>query len=227
MVEPRRGCGFRKVNGLYLCGGGPMVDCHRLPIPLEVCPVCHGGIKQSRGWTWILPALLGGPCAKIGETFSHEGGWHCQACAVCSPELLGEKVGLLWVGARFYTTESFLTEAQTMGVSRRITAIPRGFKVGEHWVLFAHPKAVKCGESADEVLGGGFDADLYIPGIFHAFKPSRIEKILDSNATREEVHEWEKKGIAVVTVPADDKDHQGSVWDKDEEGEDIEQSRVQ
>ena len=216
-IESKRGCGFRKVGGLYLCGDGPVTGCHRLPIPLDVCPTCHGGIKQLRGWTWVLPVLLGGPCPSLSDTFDHQGGWHCQACAACSPEILGEKVGLLWIGDKFYSTKTFLEEASNMGISRRITAIPRGFKVGEHWVLLAHPKAVKRGESAVEVMGGGFTADLYTPGIFQVFKPTKIEKILDSDATPEQVKEWENKGVKVVVVPADDRDHKGSVYDKDDE----------
>ena len=36
----------------------------------------------------------------------------------------------------------------------------------------------------------------------------------------------EKRGVTVVTVPDDDKDHQGSVWDKDEEDSQPELSGV-
>ena len=54
-VEARRGCGYRKVGGLYLMGGTGGMPCCKMPIPLHVCPTCHGGIKQTRGWSWIDP----------------------------------------------------------------------------------------------------------------------------------------------------------------------------
>ena len=53
-VEARRGCGYRKVGGLYLMGGTGGMPCCKMPIPLHVCPTCHGGIKQTRGWSWIF-----------------------------------------------------------------------------------------------------------------------------------------------------------------------------
>ena len=56
--EPRRGCGFRKEGGLYLMGGTSLQSCGKLPIPLEICPVCGQGIKPSRSWTWINGAEL-------------------------------------------------------------------------------------------------------------------------------------------------------------------------
>lgn len=53
------------------------------------------------------------------------------------------KAGLMWVGEKFYKTpEVFVAEGVTMGFSKRIKAVPRGFKVGETYVLLAHPKAI-------------------------------------------------------------------------------------
>ena len=52
-IEQKRGCGYRKVGGLYMVGGGIGVPCDRLPYELTVCPCCSQGVKQSRGWTWI------------------------------------------------------------------------------------------------------------------------------------------------------------------------------
>ena len=50
-VEARRGCGYRKVGGLYLVGPKLEAGCGRLPL-VHVCPVCQSGIKQTRGWVW-------------------------------------------------------------------------------------------------------------------------------------------------------------------------------
>lgn len=229
-AEAKRGCGYRKIGGLYLCADGPGVPCHRLPIPLEVCPTCHAGIKQTRGWTWVTPTLLGGPCTRdvvIPDAKLYRE--HCAFCPACTPALLGDKAGLIWIGEAFYKKpEDFTREAMTMGVSRRISTVPRGFKVGEHFVLIAHPKAVKteCAcflprqdntlISCDSCDGSGY---VYKPGIFHCFKPTRIEKILADTASAAEIKEWGDKGYTVVLLPANDKDHKGTVYDKDEEEE--------
>ena len=60
-VEAKRGCGYRKVGGLYLVSDGLGIPCDRLPITLEVCPCCGAGIKPARGWTWVdVPTLVKG-----------------------------------------------------------------------------------------------------------------------------------------------------------------------
>ena len=132
---------------------------------------------------------------------------------------VGGPCGLLWIGAQFYkTTDEFNREAAALGVSRRIAAIPRGFKVGQTWVMFAHPKAVETFEPLREP-DGALDLDggttrKFTPGIFKVWRPVRIEKILPESARGSaEVAELEEKGITPVFVPDDDPDHRGSVYD--------------
>lgn len=207
-VEARRGCGYRKVNGIYLCSDGPGMACCKLPILLHVCPTCGGGIKQNRGWTWIDPRpWIAGKCARNALM--------CPLNPLHNPEALGDKVGLVWIGTRFYETpEHFLTEARNMGVSRRIKAVPRGFKLGEHWVFFAHPhvqRSINTETGETEWLGG----------VFHVMRPTRIEKIVTQTMAQdaEAMAKLAKEGITPVVVPDDDKDHQGSVYDKDDDEE--------
>jgi hypothetical protein len=58
------------------------------------------------------------------------------------------------------------------------------------------------------------------PGIFCAFVPRAVELILkESDATPERREKEAKRGVTVVAVPDDDRDHQGSVWDKDEDSQ--------
>ncbi len=129
-VEGRRGCGYRKAGGLYLIGEGLSRPCAKLPALCEMCPVCGEGVKFSRSWRWIDPyGLFGGNCGIVPR----------PACTVCPFEL--RQAGLLWVGEKFYSPESFVEEAVNMGVCKRIPAVPRGFKLGETWVLLAHKKA--------------------------------------------------------------------------------------
>ncbi|MGB9106257.1 MAG: hypothetical protein WCC59_15985 [Terriglobales bacterium] len=120
------------------------------------------------------------------------------------------KAGLLWVGAQFYPTiEHFEAEAKALGVSRRITAIPRDFEMGKTWILFAHPRGV--------IKATGELTAAYVPAIFRVWKPDRLEKIYnESQRGSAEVQADEKRGIQPIFVPDSDADHHGSVYDKPE-----------
>lgn len=194
-VEAKRGCGYRKVGGIYLVGEGEGIPCCKLPIRLHICPTCAQGVKQTRGWTWIDPRpWLAGDCSSIYRSI----------CPAAQPDKLGEKVGLLWIGTAFYKTpEDFMQEAAQQGISRRIIAVPRGFKASEHYVFFAHPKVFKVVNDNDE----------WQPGIFRIFKPTRIEKIVTETMARDQdaMDKLAKQGITPVIVPDNDRDHQGSV----------------
>ena len=200
-IEAKRGCGYRKVNGIYLVMDAGGFECDRLPLELSVCPCCGEGVKFSRVFTWIQPQkLFGGdhvpPCTcqptdptgeKIDEIL-------LRVCPVCRPSYhFGHdgKAGLMWIGEKFYSPESFSAEAAQLGISKRISAIPHGFKVGETWIFLAHKKAVKpdrlfinhpTHDSANDPK----------PGVFMAFKPARIEKIvLESDLIcHREINNW-------------------------------------
>ena len=218
-IERRRGCGYRKVGGLYLVSGGGGVHCDRLPFLLDVCPVCSHGFKQARGWTWVdVAGLVGGLHPDCKDGFP---------CPLCMDTARMGKAGLLWIGERFYKTPAeFHREAVELGISRRIKAIPRGFKVGETWVLLAHPKAVESlvDVEVDHGLQGEFPVTalekvrLYKPGIFKVWRPVKIEKlVLESQRGSEEVERLLQQGITPVFVPDDDKDHRGTVYDDEPE----------
>ena len=195
-VESERGCGYRKEGGLYMMGGKPGAPCGRLPIPLDVCPACHGGIKPSRAWTWVNPQLLINPPTHpiirrlpdvINRTLevgivttamnSHVRVRHdleelreqaldalrtkhpCDITGIVHSTCpladvnLPERAGLLWIGEQFYPTpHDFMAEAAKMGVSRRIPAVPKDFRVGEDSVLLAHRRTIlKPKPTADEI----------------------------------------------------------------------------
>jgi hypothetical protein len=242
-VEAKRGCGYRRVGGLYLVGGGLSAPCNRMPFALDRCPTCGAGVKFTRGHTWLQPDFFSvhepekvitaaGPGYVRATACRDEG-----PCPVCrnrndfGPHLL------LWIGRAHYSPESYLDESRKLGVSRRIAAMPKGLVIGETWVLLAHLDAVpvehptvctrcKCFEAQHTTMapvnGHGvceeFQAPKPTPGIFSAFIPRAVELILkQSDATPERIEKEKKRGVTVVAVPDDDKDHQGSVWDKDEE----------
>jgi len=230
-VEARRGCGYRKLGGLYLVGGGIGIPCDRLPIPLDICPCCGQGIKQSRGWTWVdVGKLVNGRHRVLSPHAAHE---NCDpqtcvyanpcpefvSCPLCGhPESFG-KAGLLWIGERFYKTPGdFIAEGVSLGFSRRIRTVPRGFKPGETYVLLAHPKAVEV-RNVNALFPEAVEPD-YKPGIFYLWLPQRLEKIVAESARdTDEIEDLEKRGITPIFVPDDDADHQGSVFDKEEKGE--------
>jgi hypothetical protein len=248
--EARRGCGYRKVGGLYLVGGGLSAPCDRMPYPLDRCRTCGAGVKFTRGHTWLQPDFF----LPIHDPAS------CRddaPCPICGPTTVGSpEFGphlLLWIGRAHYSPQSYLDESRKLGVSRRIAAMPKGLVLGETWVLLAHLDAVPpkdphicacCGFTDAAHAGGVYRSEpmtMFIdgesktacdkfepfkptPGIFCAFVPHAVELLLkESDATPERREKETKRGVTVVTVPDDDRDHQGSVWDKDEDEQSAEQ----
>ena len=193
-VEQARGCGYRKPAkdgvGIYLVGDGLGEPCGLLPYPLDVCPCCGGGVKATRGWTWVTPQLLFGKgdvlskiagvereCSLsrklrvVGQNGSSARESGCPRCPVGSPP--AGLHGLLWVGEAFYKSpDDFSQEAHAQGVSRKIKAVPKGFKLGETWVLLAHRKAVRNPATGEREN----------PGIFSMFMPRGIDLVIKDEA---------------------------------------------
>jgi hypothetical protein len=221
--EAKRGCGYRKVNGIYLVGGGIGVPCDRLPFHLDVCRTCGQGIKQSRGFTWVnVEHLFGGPhyVGTLPFPMKLEPCDEAKTCPLCGrPQEMG-RAGLLWIGEQFYKTpQDFIREGIELGFSRRIRTVPRGFQPGETYVLLAHPKACTVEEPLSELFPNE-TVTRQKPGIFYVWLPQRIEKILlESQRDSEEIEDLRKRGITPVFVPDEDLDHQGSVYDKEPENE--------
>lgn len=125
-----------------------------------------------------------------------------------------------------------MREANKLGVSRRIPAIPRNFKLGETWVLIAHPRAVTRPavndeeraewrrESGEGTLDFGGQPTVTRGGIISMFKPTAIELICveSQRADKALLADLEAKGITPVFVPDDDPHHRGSVHDDDNGG---------
>ena len=197
-VEKIRGCGYRKVGGLYMVCDGLGEPCERLPIAIKPCVTCGSEIKQTRAFQWIVVDYL------LSQAVPCEGtNPECNRCPVCTPALLDaddalvRQVGLTWIGEQFYPTPgTWLKEAETQGVSRRIGSLPRGFKIGQTWILVSHPTGIYLEMGNPK------------PGIIHAFKPSRLELIgTPKMRTEDWVKEYEEKGVTLVEVPEGDPDH--------------------
>jgi hypothetical protein len=218
VTEGARGCGYRKKGGTYLICDGISQPCPALPLEVSRCPCCDAGIKPSRSWAWFSPKLFFKfPCPPDCEVYQERGR--------CEP-FKQDRAGILWIGGRFYKTpKDWSREAKEMGVSRRISQIPKDLVVGETWVFVGHREAVEkmcptC-EGDGEDYESGAEPDecgkyecktcegtgaIKVPGVFHAFKPTRIEKVVDEDITEEEVAALAKRGITPVVVNRVDED---------------------
>ena len=210
-VEDIRGCGYRKVGGLYLEGDYIAVGCDRLPYELTTCPACGQGLRFSRTPQRINALNLFGyhqPCAD-----------ELRGCWLCVPR--DEDAFIIWIGEKFYSTpRDFLDEGVQMGFSRRIQHVPQGFEVGKTVIFLAHNKAVTAnvpvavqqamaivdGDKQDRLLEA--EQKEYRPGIFTAFIPQRIVKLMWTSEVNDEVREkYAKQGITIKEIPDGDKDH--------------------
>lgn len=234
--EAKRGCGYRKVGGLYLVGEYIAVSCDRLPLRLEACPVCGAGIHFTRSMTEINPYRLFGNhdtelqgghddiSGNYGELDVAGCKDRFRPCHVCDPP--DAVAFLMMVGEKYYTPESFIEEAGQMGVCKRIPFIPKKLKLGETIVYLAHPKAcvvkeVPILQQAMALVGGTENSQPKLLeaekeekalGIFCAFIPQRVEKLVwESELEGEQGQLYkeslEERGITLVPIPDGDADH--------------------
>jgi len=198
-VEKRRGCGFRKIHGMYLVADGIWVACDRLPYEVAPCPTCGGGIHFPLNPRTINPQKLFGEHENCSDKF--------KPCHMCQPT--EEIAFVMGVGKGFYKTPNdFLTEAIAMGVSKRVSFIPKKMEFGKTVIYLIHPKAIYKGKD-DE------GKDQYQMGIFTAFVPKAVEKLFwESERNKKLEEKLEKQGITPIWIPDGDKDHMGSVYVK-------------
>lgn len=224
MPEQERGCGFRKIGGIYLvCDAGPALICDGLPLPLEACGCCGfippfnrnlqkiqpGYIAQAEEKlhlkNWMSSPIgfkqLKDPNFKGGEALP---GCECpEMCPICNikgQEIQGIQFGLMFVGSE-YTPSSFIKEATQMGISKRIPEIPPWLKLGETWIFLAHCKTPKV--SLEELKANSFQLKEpeVGPAIFYGFKPQRVEMpVWKGQLTDERILELEKQGITPIII---------------------------
>ena len=200
-IEGRRGCGFRKPGGIYLIGPPTNSPCCKLPKKLTICPTCGGGIHVSRSWTWVDADKIFG--------IIDDGDNYLSGCLrppeqkIFNPCPLSKhmgKSGLLWIGEQFYKTPAdFLQEAQEVGISRRIPAVPKNFKLGETWVLLAHRHGIHK-ININESGGDALSTHEFIPAIFSVFRPTAVEYVVKGNETEAELEQLVKRGLSPVEV---------------------------
>lgn len=200
--EPIRGCGYRKVHGLYLVSPGMATACDRLPLPLTACECCGTIPRFNRSISRFNLSKYAG---------MHEPCICSPYCSICRPFPDDPPAFLMWVGKKYYTMESFHREAVSMGVSKRIPFIPVEFQLGRSWILFAYQDALETVTGISPRKVKKQDA------IFLAVRPQRIEYLLwESEATPEELSRLIEQGITPIVIPNDGDAHKNS-RKKDEE----------
>lgn len=218
MSEARRGCGYRKIGGLYLVSDpGPALDCDGLPMPLEPCGCCGFEPAFSRNLQRIQAAYIiqverklhlqewkkENFCAHPDPQPEHMIDCSCpEMCPICHAEgqaAQGISLGLMFVGAKNYTPESFIKESVQLGISKRIPEIPKWLKLGETWFFLAH---LKVPDHKLEQNGGLLEKEpAYMKAIFYGFKPQRVELVCwKGDLTDTEILKLEEQGITPVLL---------------------------
>jgi len=127
----------------------------------------------------------------------------------------------MMVGKKYYSPRSFIEEATTMGISKRIPFIPKKLVLGESVIYLAHPEAVEVRESpvmqqAMAIIAGSAEQTKLLEaeavkkalGIFAAFRPQRVETLIrEDELSDKKRKELEKRGITPIPVPRGDIDH--------------------
>ena len=173
MVRAERGCRFR--TWILPFGRGwksTATDSAFNP----VCESCNRPLLVPiRGIQRMEPNIIWGICPEWNDT-SYP--CHQMNCPTCNPP---EKAYVVWVGESFYETpESYLDEVRRMGISRKIPFVPEDLNVGD-WVFLGFRKLIPTGEYNRE------HEEIKLPGIFHAFRVTSIEKLL-TDAQQKDQH---------------------------------------
>jgi hypothetical protein len=188
---------------------------------LRPCPLCDHQPAFTRGLQRIVPNNILHAAEECPRPAAE-----CERCPL-GKAVRQDTAGLSWVGEKFYSPASFTDEAVRLGVSKRISKPPKWLEIGKTWVFFAHMKVFgeKCPscegtptpieraakgkanrpEDCEECEGEGV---VWSPGVFHAFVPKRLVKILPDDAYPATIEREQKAGYTVVLVPANDPDHQ-------------------
>lgn len=112
-VESKRGCGYRKVGGMYLVGGVISAPCDRLPYPLNVCPVCNQGIKVGRAFTEKIPYDLFGIHKNCQDSII--------PCPMCHPHKNRTGIIMNWIKLlRYIFDRSYRVQRRAIKIRRRI-----------------------------------------------------------------------------------------------------------
>jgi len=206
LIEPIRKCGYRTVGKVYIVGNGMPVVCDNLPYPITPCDGCGFEPQFTRGFSWLRKTYIkehAGTEYIDGNVVVRECKCLAANCPICNPNGNDlEQYGMMWVGAKYYTPEEFISESDSVGVSKAINKLPKDLVLGKTWIVLAHKKVPMINE---EFMSQEPD---YVPAIFYAFVPTAYEMLIwDKDATDERIAELKGRGITPIIVPDDDVEH--------------------
>jgi hypothetical protein len=226
MSEQKRGCGFRRIGGLYLVSDpGQHFNCDGLPLELQECDCCGFKPPFNRKLQLLKPAYIIQAEQNLHLKLKARGaaGEICgcwKDCPTCHPDPKGS-YGLMFVRQKSYTPSSFIKEALSMGVSKRIPEIPNWLKLGETWIFLAHLKTPNVCLALLKDNGLHMKEPEMIPAIFYGFKPSRVELVCwKGQLGNDQILSLEKNGITPVFLedsPENCKRHKNAKnfpWEK-------------
>jgi len=209
LVESERGCGYRAVGGVYLCGSGGSRVCDALPVVIDSCACCDFVVKQSRSMQSVHAGFLASKLVghKCKEAFK------CPTCYFVNEypfektlsKIEKKKRGvpkvfyLMFVSRNSYSPKSFVKEAREVGISKRIApnCLPKHFRVGKDFVFLAHRDV----PFTAKLEAGTLEAEpVYKRAIFHVFRPDRVELLLWKGTSSETIRGYEDAGYTVVLV---------------------------
>jgi hypothetical protein len=200
MSEAKRGCGYRKIGGLYLVSDpGQHLNCDGLPLELQECQCCGFKPPFSRNLQRINAHYIG--LLEGKHHMENRKPCHCwKDCPTCFPDPKGI-YGLMFVGQKSYTPSTFIKEAFSLGVSKRIPEIPSWLKLGETWIFLAHLKTPNVCLALLKDNGLHMKEPEMIPAIFYGFKPQRVEMpTWKGDLTDAEIVKLEHKGITPILL---------------------------
>lgn len=93
-----------------------------------------------------------------------------------------------------------MIEAHGLGISRRLSRIPRGFVLGETYIALAHRKCCFGWTSDPET---NKVEPIHKPGIFYVFKPDALEYVVRGDESEKALENLAKRGIQPVRVVPD------------------------
>lgn len=223
MGEQERGCGWRQIGGVYLVAeSGMHVGCDSLPTELKPCPCCEYDVDQRRSvvpyHAGYLAAMLAGhkckdpyPCPLCYFAEKYHAAKKRNAERIVRNatrtdgffeglEYVPKHFFLMWVSKDFYSTTSFVMEAKSQGISKRVAAnsLPNEFVMGRDWIFLAHGETPFYPK--DSTGQYEFDKPMLKKGIFYAFKPKRLELVLWKGTADDVIQQYEEAGYFVVLL---------------------------
>lgn len=111
----------------------------------------------------------------------------------------------MWVGIQYYDTpRTFMAEAAAIGISKRISTLPKECKPGETWIALAHKKGLVHHSDKENGKPGHSEIEC-VPAIFMLFRLQKIQYVVRGDEDDEQLERMSNRGIELIQVEAEGK----------------------